>query len=183
MELGIAGKWALVCAGSKGLGKGCATALVRDGVNVVSAPVPSSDVTVAGNHFQRLGNDGVHVNTGRRVLVVGNGLSAPLAVDAAARMVGIGRHAEAPLDVISQQVSARQLGAGDALLVISGSGANQSSVRAAEAAGVGRYVIVSSVGAEAPPDGDDVFSVYLRAKAEADQAVMASSSADRFNSP
>ena len=48
-------------------------------------------------------------------------------------------------------------------------------VRAAEAAGVGRYVIVSSVGAEAPPDGDDVFSVYLRAKAEADQAVMASS--------
>jgi 3-oxoacyl-[acyl-carrier protein] reductase len=35
MELGIAGKWALVCAGSKGLGKGCATALVRDGVNVV----------------------------------------------------------------------------------------------------------------------------------------------------
>ena len=48
-------------------------------------------------------------------------------------------------------------------------------VRAAEAAGVGRYVIVSSVGAEAPPDGDDVFSVYLRAKAEADQAVTASS--------
>ena len=39
---------------------------------------------------------------------------------------------------------------------------------------MGRYVIVSSVGAEAPPDGDDVFSVYLRAKAEADQAVMAS---------
>src|SRR5829696_9131384 len=44
-------------------------------------------------------------------------------------------------------------------------------VLAAEAAGVSRYVIVSSVGAEAPPDGDDVFSVYLRAKAEADQAV------------
>jgi uncharacterized protein YbjT (DUF2867 family) len=38
-------------------------------------------------------------------------------------------------------------------------------VRAADAAGVGRYVIVSSVGAEAPPDGDDVFSVYVRAKA------------------
>jgi len=47
-------------------------------------------------------------------------------------------------------------------------------VRAAEAAGVGRYVIVSSVGAEAPPDGDDVFSVYVRAKAQADQAVVAS---------
>jgi uncharacterized protein YbjT (DUF2867 family) len=45
---------------------------------------------------------------------------------------------------------------------------------AAHQASVPRYVIVSSVGAEAPPDGDDVFSVYLRAKAEADQAVMES---------
>ena len=35
MDLGIQGKWALVCAASKGLGKGCATALVREGVNVV----------------------------------------------------------------------------------------------------------------------------------------------------
>ncbi|MBV9604192.1 MAG: SDR family oxidoreductase [Solirubrobacterales bacterium] len=38
------------------------------------------------------------------------------------------------------------------------------------------YVIVSSVGAEnpPPPEDDDVFSVYLRAKAEADAAVKAS---------
>jgi 3-oxoacyl-[acyl-carrier protein] reductase len=35
MDLGIAGKWALVCAASKGLGKGCAQALAREGVNVV----------------------------------------------------------------------------------------------------------------------------------------------------
>ncbi len=35
MDLGIAGRWALVCAGSKGLGKGCARALVGEGVNVV----------------------------------------------------------------------------------------------------------------------------------------------------
>jgi 3-oxoacyl-[acyl-carrier protein] reductase len=35
MDLGISGKWALVCAASKGLGKGCASALVREGVNVV----------------------------------------------------------------------------------------------------------------------------------------------------
>jgi uncharacterized protein YbjT (DUF2867 family) len=41
-------------------------------------------------------------------------------------------------------------------------------------AGVPRYVIVSSVGAESPPADDDVFSVYLRAKAEADAAVMES---------
>ena len=35
MDLGINGKWALVCAASKGLGKGCAAALVGEGVNVV----------------------------------------------------------------------------------------------------------------------------------------------------
>ncbi len=35
MDLGIEGKWALVCAASKGLGKGCAKALVAEGVNVV----------------------------------------------------------------------------------------------------------------------------------------------------
>jgi len=35
MDLGLKGKWALVCAGSKGLGKGCALALAREGVNLV----------------------------------------------------------------------------------------------------------------------------------------------------
>ncbi|MCW8200603.1 SDR family oxidoreductase [Verminephrobacter aporrectodeae subsp. tuberculatae] len=35
MDLGIAGKWALVCGASKGLGYGCAHALVREGVHVV----------------------------------------------------------------------------------------------------------------------------------------------------
>ncbi|MBO8043477.1 SDR family NAD(P)-dependent oxidoreductase, partial [Pseudomonas aeruginosa] len=35
MDLGINGRWALVCGASKGLGLGCARALVREGVNVV----------------------------------------------------------------------------------------------------------------------------------------------------
>jgi 3-oxoacyl-[acyl-carrier protein] reductase len=35
MDLGITGKWALVCGASKGLGFGCAQALVREGVNVI----------------------------------------------------------------------------------------------------------------------------------------------------
>ena len=34
MDMGIAGRRALVCAGSKGLGKGCAEALAREGVEV-----------------------------------------------------------------------------------------------------------------------------------------------------
>jgi uncharacterized protein YbjT (DUF2867 family) len=47
-------------------------------------------------------------------------------------------------------------------------------LQAAAAADVRRYLIISAVGAENPPGGDDVFSVYLRAKAEADEAVRAS---------
>ncbi len=35
MDLGLSGRWALVCAASKGLGAGCAEALVAEGVNVV----------------------------------------------------------------------------------------------------------------------------------------------------
>ena len=35
MDLGITGKWALVCGASKGLGLGCAQALAAEGVNVV----------------------------------------------------------------------------------------------------------------------------------------------------
>ncbi len=35
MDLGIKGKRAIVCAGSKGLGRACATALAREGVDIV----------------------------------------------------------------------------------------------------------------------------------------------------
>ena len=44
----------------------------------------------------------------------------------------------------------------------------------ATAANASTYVMLSGIGVQNPPDGDDVFSVYLRAKAEADAAAMAS---------
>jgi nucleoside-diphosphate-sugar epimerase len=47
-------------------------------------------------------------------------------------------------------------------------------VRAATSSRVPRYLMVSGAGVENPPGGDDVFEVYLRAKAEADAAVQAS---------
>ena len=40
---------------------------------------------------------------------------------------------------------------------------------AAKATGVRRYEMVSAMGAGAPPSGDEVFAVYLRAKARADE--------------
>lgn len=47
-------------------------------------------------------------------------------------------------------------------------------LQAARSVDAHRYLIISSVGAENPPEGDDTFSVYLRAKSEADKAIQAS---------
>ncbi|MBC3763387.1 MurR/RpiR family transcriptional regulator [Quadrisphaera oryzae] len=84
----------------------------------------------------------------RRVVVVGNGVSAPLAQDAAARLTSVGRPAEVLSDAIGQQISARLLSPGDLLLVISGSGTSAVSLRAvAAAAAAGADVVaVTSFG-------------------------------------
>jgi uncharacterized protein YbjT (DUF2867 family) len=54
-------------------------------------------------------------------------------------------------------------------------GAAVKCVAAAESAGVGRFVIVSSIGAHDPDRGPEAMRPYLRAKAEADAHVAASS--------
>jgi uncharacterized protein YbjT (DUF2867 family) len=46
-------------------------------------------------------------------------------------------------------------------------------IEACKAKGIGRYVIVSSIGAHERPDGDG-FAIYLRAKHDADQALIES---------
>ncbi|MPZ72362.1 MAG: NAD(P)H-binding protein [Nitriliruptorales bacterium] len=51
-------------------------------------------------------------------------------------------------------------------------GAAVKLIEATRIVGVSRYVMVSSMGADHPPGDDDVFSVYLRAKARADQALV-----------
>lgn len=48
------------------------------------------------------------------------------------------------------------------------------ALRAAERAGVGRYVMVSAMGTDDPPPDEDVFSAYLRAKTAADAQLRAS---------
>jgi uncharacterized protein YbjT (DUF2867 family) len=47
-------------------------------------------------------------------------------------------------------------------------------IAAAKANGIGRYAIVSSMGADPDADGDDGFAVYLRAKGRADADLMGS---------
>jgi RpiR family transcriptional regulator, carbohydrate utilization regulator len=85
----------------------------------------------------------------RRLLVAANGLSAPVATDLAMRLTAAGRPAETVSDTIGQQISARHLAPGDACIVVSGSGANEASLRvasAARAAGA-RVVAVTSFAA------------------------------------
>lgn len=49
MDLGIAGRWALVCGASKGLGLGCAQALAHEGVNVLLVARGADTLAAAGS--------------------------------------------------------------------------------------------------------------------------------------
>ena len=88
----------------------------------------------------------------------------------------------------SEDEVATAIGGSDAVVFAAGAGPGSGSARketmdyggavkliaAAKQAGVGRYVIVSSMGANPNATGDDSFTVYLRAKGRADDAVRAS---------
>ncbi|MGZ4191417.1 MAG: NAD(P)H-binding protein [Solirubrobacteraceae bacterium] len=91
------------------------------------------------------------------------------------------------LERSSSDEVARAVGAVDVAVFAAGAGPGSGAQRKltmdrdgaiklleATGASAARYLVVSSVGAESPPAGDGVFEVYLRAKAEADAAVMAS---------
>jgi 3-oxoacyl-[acyl-carrier protein] reductase len=69
MDLGITGRWALVCAASKGLGKGCAQALVREGVNVV--------VTARGAEALNATADELRALNGGEVRAVAGDITTP----------------------------------------------------------------------------------------------------------
>ena len=59
MELGIGGKWAIVCASSKGLGFGCAKALALEGVNVVINSRSSESLAVAADSIRSISSSKV----------------------------------------------------------------------------------------------------------------------------
>ena len=62
MDLGIDGKWALVCAASKGLGKGCAEALAREGVHLVIT-ARGADALLATAAALRAAHPGIEVRS------------------------------------------------------------------------------------------------------------------------
>jgi 3-oxoacyl-[acyl-carrier protein] reductase len=55
MDLGIRGRTALVCAASKGLGKGCAASLAREGVNLVITARGAEALEATAAELRKLG--------------------------------------------------------------------------------------------------------------------------------
>lgn len=76
MDLGLQGRWALVCAASKGLGRGCAEALVKEGANVV--------ITARGNEALQATADALRaLKPAVQVLAVAGDITTPAGRDAA----------------------------------------------------------------------------------------------------
>ena len=59
MDLGIAGKKAIVCAASKGLGKGCAESLVKEGVDVTICARTAETLEATADELRALGGGSV----------------------------------------------------------------------------------------------------------------------------
>jgi uncharacterized protein YbjT (DUF2867 family) len=92
------------------------------------------------------------------------------------------------LEQVDAQQVAEAIAGADAVVFAAGAGPGSGSQRkgtmdlggavkliaAAKQAGIRRYVMVSSINADPNAPGDDTFSVYLRAKGEADAELAAS---------
>lgn len=53
MNLGIQGRWAIVCASSRGIGKGCAMSLAKEGVNLVINGVTASTLESTADEIRK----------------------------------------------------------------------------------------------------------------------------------
>ena len=77
MDMGIRGRTALVCAASKGLGKGCAVALAREGVDVTLVARGAEALNATADEIRR--ETGVKVTTVVADITTPEGRSAALA--------------------------------------------------------------------------------------------------------
>ncbi|HEX2012550.1 MAG TPA: SDR family oxidoreductase [Roseateles sp.] len=78
MDFGLKGRWALVCAASKGLGRGCAEALAGEGANVVIT-ARGAEALEATAAALRLAYPGVEVRTVAGDIATIEGRTAALA--------------------------------------------------------------------------------------------------------
>jgi 3-oxoacyl-[acyl-carrier protein] reductase len=79
MDMGIAGRWALVCGASKGLGLGCAQALAAEGVNVVIVARGADALNAAANSLRER-SPGVQVLAVAADITTAEGRAAAFAV-------------------------------------------------------------------------------------------------------
>ncbi len=79
MDLGIAGKWALVCGASKGLGRGCAEALAGEGVHVLMVARGAEALAAAADEIAAA-HPGVEVLTVAADVTTPEGRAAVFAV-------------------------------------------------------------------------------------------------------
>jgi nucleoside-diphosphate-sugar epimerase len=104
----------------------------------------------------------------------------------------VSRAGAAPVQCDLERASVEEIAAAiagaDGVVFAAGAGAGSGAERkltmdrdgaiklldAAIAADARRYLMISGAGAENPPSGDEVFEIYLRAKADADAAITAS---------
>lgn len=131
--------------GSSALGR------LRADIAALAAALPQVTAVLDEDTVERA----VDVLTGsRRLLVLANGLSAPLATDMAMRLTAVGRPADFVADSIGQQIAARGLAPGDGCVVLSGSGASEATLKVARAARQGGATVVAVTSFRGSPLGE-----------------------------
>lgn len=131
--------------GSSALGR------LRSDIAALAAALPQVTAVLDEDTVERA----VGVLTGsRRLLVLANGLSAPLATDMAMRLTAVGRPADFVADSIGQQIAARGLAPGDGCVVLSGSGASEATLKVARAARQGGAAVVAVTSFRGSPLGE-----------------------------
>jgi uncharacterized protein YbjT (DUF2867 family) len=145
---------------------------------------PPMRIAIAGGHG-RIGSRLIRLLAGRGDEVVS--LDRNPAYGDEIRAAG-GQPVVCDLEVAEADEVARAIDGADAVVFSAGAGPGSGPERkwtmdhggavklieGARAAGVPRYVIVSSIGADPDASGDDTFAVYLRAKGRADGDLRAS---------
>ena len=81
MDLGLQGKKAIVCASSRGLGKACALALAREGVDVVINGLHQENLDTARAEIEATGRWSMSLEPGNYVFCVGDLTGGPIDPD------------------------------------------------------------------------------------------------------
>jgi uncharacterized protein YbjT (DUF2867 family) len=165
-------------------GLGIGTMLARAGLR--SGKLPLMDVVIAGGHGQiALRLERLLTEEGHRSrAIIRNPDHTPDVTAAGAAPVVLDLEAIAGLRELTEAVRGA-----DAVVFAAGAGAGSGPERkrtvdygaavkliaAAEAAGVGRYVMVSTLGADQPDARGEAMRPYFQAKADAEDALRASS--------